>query len=59
MPAGRPKGSKNAVSRPHQITIRLTEDERGWLQSKVTPTRTETDVVRWLIEAERKREEKR
>jgi hypothetical protein len=46
------------VSRPHQITIRLTEDERGWLLSKVTADKTESDVVRGLIEAERKREEK-
>jgi hypothetical protein len=57
VPAGRPKGSKNAVSRPHQITIRLTEDERGWLLSKVTADKTESDVVRGLIETERKREE--
>jgi hypothetical protein len=59
MPAGRPKGSRNAVSKPHQITVRLTEDERGWLLSKVTADRTESDVVRGLIEAERKREEAR
>lgn len=58
-PAGRPVGSRNAVSRPHQITVRLTEDERGWLLSKVTADKTESDVVRWLIEAERKREEAR
>jgi hypothetical protein len=58
-PAGRPKGSKNAVSRPHQITVRLTEDERGWLLSKVTADKTESDVVRELIEDARKREEGR
>jgi hypothetical protein len=55
---GRPKGSRNAVSRPHQVAIRLTEDERGWLLSKVTPEKTESDVLRELIEAERKREAK-
>jgi hypothetical protein len=37
--------------------VRLTEDERGWLLSKVVPPKTESDVVRGLIEAERKREE--
>jgi hypothetical protein len=58
-PAGRPKGSKNAVSRPHQITVRLTEDERGWLLSKVTAKKTESDVVRELIDDARKREERR
>lgn len=58
-PRGRPKGSRNAVSRPEVIMVRLTEDERGWLRSKVTDDKTESQVVRDLIAAERKREQRR
>jgi hypothetical protein len=36
--------------------VRLTEDERGWLLSKVTPGRTESDVVRETISEKRMRE---
>lgn len=56
MPRGRPKGSKNTVSRPHQVAIRLTEDELGWVVAKAGADRTVTDVFRELIAAERKRE---
>ena len=56
MPRGRPKGSRNAVSRPHRIMVRLTEDERGWLLSRVTGDKTESDVVRELIADARARE---
>ena len=56
MTRGRPKGSRNAVSRPHRVMVRLTEDERGWLLSCVAEGKTESDVLRGLIEEERKRE---
>lgn len=59
MPRGRPKGSKNAVSRPHQVAIRLTEDELGWVVAKAGADKTVTDVFRELIKAERERESKR
>lgn len=59
MVRGRPIGSRNAVSRPHRVMVRLTEDERGWLLSKVVAPATESDVVRGLISDERKRETKR
>jgi hypothetical protein len=39
--------------------VQLTEDERGWLLSKIPPEKNESAVVRWLIDAERKREAKR
>jgi len=39
--------------------VRLTEDERGWLLSRVTDEKTESDVVRDLIAQERKREIRR
>ena len=55
-PRGRPAGWRKDGARPHSINVRLTEDERGWLLSKVTADKTESDVVRGLIEAERKRE---
>ena len=55
-PRGRPTGSRNAFSRPHQVMLRLSEDERGWLQSKVSTEKTKSDVLRDLIDAERKRE---
>jgi hypothetical protein len=56
---GRPVGSRNAVSRPHQVMVRLTEDELGWVVSKTTPELTQSDVLRWLIDMERKRERRR
>lgn len=56
MNRGRPKGSKNLVSRPHQIAIRLTEDELGWVVARAGADKTVTDVFRELIAAERKRE---
>ena len=59
MVRGRPKGSRNAVSRPHQVAVRLTEDELGWLLSKVTEDKDQSDVLRDLIAAERKREARR
>jgi hypothetical protein len=59
MTRGRPKGSRNAISRTEVIMVRLTEDERGWLRSQVTDDKTESQVVRDLIAAERKREQRR
>ncbi len=57
MPAGRPKGSRNAFSRQHKFMLRLSEDERGWLMSKVTPDKSASDVIRGLMAEARKREE--
>ncbi len=59
MVRGRPVGSKNAVSRPHQVMVRLTEDELGWVTARTSETKTVSDVLRELIDAERKRETKR
>lgn len=56
MVRGRPRGSKNAVSRPHQVAIRLTEDELGWVVGRAGADKTVSDVFRELIAAERKRE---
>jgi hypothetical protein len=36
--------------------VRLTEDERGWLLSKATGEKTESDVVREAISEKRMRE---
>lgn len=49
----RPKGSRNATSRPHRVMVRLSEDERGWLLSRVPDGGTESDVLRGLIEEAR------
>jgi hypothetical protein len=59
MVRGRPVGSRNAVSRPYQVMVRLTEDEFGWLTAKVVAPKTVSDVLRELIAAERKRETRR
>jgi hypothetical protein len=54
VPAGRPKGSRNAVSRPHAINVRLTEDERGWLLSYAESLGiSESEAVRAMISATR------
>lgn len=56
MPRGRPKGSRNAVSRPRMLMVRLTEDEAGWLALRAAKGETVSDFVRRLIERERKRD---
>lgn len=59
MVRGRPKGSRNVVSHPHQVAIRLTEDDLGWVTARAGADKTVTEVFRELIAAERKREIKR
>lgn len=56
MPRGRPKGSKNAVSRPYVLMVRISEDERGWLATRMESGETVSDFVRRLIEEARKRD---
>jgi len=58
-PRGRPKGSRNVVSHPHQVAIRLTEDDLGWCTARAGTDKTVSDVIRDLIAAERKREQRR
>lgn len=54
MTRGRPVGSRNTVSRPHAINVRLTEDERGWLLSyAATLGVNESEAVRAMISATR------
>lgn len=55
MPArpGRPVGWRKDVTRPHRVLVRLSEDERGWLLSRVPDDGTECDVIRGLIEEAR------
>lgn len=54
MPAGRPKGSRNAFSRPHQLMVRLSEDERGWLLAYAGSLGiSESEAVRSIIQATR------
>jgi hypothetical protein len=56
-PIGRPKGS--GFGRTNQMMVRLNDDELGWVRSKLAPKKTQSDVIRDLIEAERKRERRR
>lgn len=39
--------------------VRLSEDERGWLMSRVPDGGSEGDVLRGLIEDARRRDEER
>lgn len=55
-PRGRPKGSKNAVSRSHMLMVRLTEDLKGWLASKATGGKTMSGIAVQLLEEARKRD---
>lgn len=55
-PRGRPKGSRNLIAHPHQVAIRLTEDELGWVVARAGADKTVSEVFRELIAAERKRE---
>lgn len=52
MPAkrGRPVGYRAPNPRPHIVSVRLTEDERGWLAAQGR----EADVIRRLIEEARR-----
>ena len=53
---GRPVGWRKDVTRPHRVMVQLSEDERGWLASRVPDGGSDSDVVRALIEDERRRE---
>lgn len=51
---GRPRGSRNALRRPHAINVRLTEDERGWLLAYAGSLGiSESEAVRAMIQATR------
>jgi len=50
---GRPVGWRKDGSRSHRVMIRLSEDERGWLVSRVGDGETESDVLRALIDSAR------
>lgn len=49
---GRPAGYRTDAPRSQLVSVRLTEDEHGWLVARGAPA----EVVRGLIEAERLRE---
>ena len=53
---GRPVGWRKDTTRPHLVSVRLSEDERGWLLSRVREDGSEGDVLRGLIEDARRSE---
>lgn len=54
---GRRTGYRADVTRPHQVAVRLSEDERGWLVARAAERGVgASEALRGLIEDARARE---